>query len=74
MTELKPLITTTKDFRKKLYFYYPETDELFILKNYNKHINLSLFGTLKNITLFRDNLVFQGVLKDLKDVDVQVLN
>ena len=47
MAELKPLIVTTKDFSTKLYFYYPETDELFILKNYNKHLNLRLFGTLE---------------------------
>ena len=35
MTELKPLIMTTKDFSTKLYFYYPDTEELFMLKNNN---------------------------------------
>jgi len=74
MAELKPLIVTTKDFSTKLYFYYPETDELFILKNYNKHLNLRLFGTFRNIHLCRDDLVFQGFLKDFKDVDIQILN
>tara|TARA_B100000686_G_scaffold348278_1_gene438912 strand:+ start:3011 stop:3235 length:225 start_codon:yes stop_codon:yes gene_type:complete len=74
MAELKPLIVTTKDFSTKLYFYYPETDELFILKNYNKHLNLRLFGTFRNIHLWSDDLVFQGFLKDFKDVDIQILN
>ena len=74
MAELKPLIVTTKDFSTKLYFYYPDTDELFFLKNYNKHLNLRLFGTFRNIRLHRDDLVFKGFLEDFKEVDVQILN
>jgi hypothetical protein len=74
MTELKPIIMTTKEFNTILYFYYPESDELFFLKNYNKHLNLRLFGTFRNINLRRDDLVFKGFLKDFKDVDVQILN
>ena len=74
MTELKPLIMTAKDFSTKLYFYYPETDKLFMLKNNNKHLNLRLFGTFRNIHLRRDDLVFLGFLKDFKEVDIQILN
>ena len=65
---------TTKDFSTKLYFYYPDTDELFFLKNYNKHLNLRLFGTFRNIHLCRDDLVFKGFLEDFREVDVQILN
>ena len=74
MTELKPLIATTKEFNTILYFYCPESDELFFLKNYNKHMKLRLFGTFRNIHLRRDDLVFKGFRKNFKDVDFQTLN
>jgi hypothetical protein len=74
MTELKPLIMTTKNRSTPLYFYYPETDELFFLKNYNTHLNLRLFGTFRNINIYHNDLVFQGFLKDFKNVDIRFLN
>ena len=44
---------TTKNRSTPLYFYYPETDELFFLKNYNTHLNLRLFGTFRNINIYQ---------------------
>jgi len=57
--ELVPLITYYEGI-KRLFFHYPKTDALYILKNISYHNRLTMFGSFRNIYVDEDSLIYQG--------------
>jgi len=62
--ELIPLITYHGGI-KRLFFHYPKTDELYVLKNASYHRRLTMFGSFRYIYVDEANLVSQGKKADL---------
>ena len=62
--ELIPLFSFHNGY-KQLFFYYPKTDDLFILKEMAFHKRLTMFGLSKSIYVDEDDLIFQGKKKTI---------
>ena len=62
--ELIPLFSFHNG-HKQLFFHYPKTDEVFILRDIAFHNRLTMFGLFKSIYIDDDDLLLQGKKEDI---------
>ena len=62
--ELIPIFTYMNGY-KQLFFHYPKTDDLFILRDMAFHKHLTMFGLSKSIYIDEDDLLHQGKKKEI---------